>query len=122
MPAGKSRSLLHAGRDVLGAGESGFMSCITNGGKLGRYQEALTCYDRALQIDPNNAMSLVNKGADLVSLGRDEEALALYEQAAKIRPDWAIPWHNIGLAQQRLGREIEAREALARSRELGYYG
>jgi len=74
----------------------------------------------ALRIDPNNAMSLVNKGADLVSLGRNQKALALYEKATEIKPDWAVPWYNKGMALQRLGRDNVAQEALARARELGY--
>ena len=75
-----------------------------------------------LAIDPDNAMTLVNKGADLVSLDRNFEALQLYEKAAQISPNWGIPWYNKGLALQRMGKSKQAKEAFARARELGYNG
>ena len=42
---------------------------------LGRYEEAIEYYDRALAIDPTLVESLSNKGASLHSLARYEEAV-----------------------------------------------
>lgn len=42
---------------------------------LGRYNEAITYYDKALAIDPKQAEALYNKGAMLGNLGKHEEAI-----------------------------------------------
>lgn len=39
-------------------------------GRLARYTDAVSCYDRALKIDPLNALALVNKGLALHYLER----------------------------------------------------
>ncbi len=48
---------------------------------LGRYEEALQYYDKALSFDPNFSPALVNKGAALGELGRYQEARVYFEQA-----------------------------------------
>jgi tetratricopeptide (TPR) repeat protein len=40
----------------------------------GRYDNAITCYDRAVDIDPMMAEAWLNKGFALQKLGREKEA------------------------------------------------
>ena len=42
---------------------------------LGKSEEAITWYDKALAIDPNYVSALLNKGVALDTLGRSEEAI-----------------------------------------------
>jgi Flp pilus assembly protein TadD len=42
--------------------------------QLGKYDEAITCDERALQLDPDNPGLWKNKAIHLKSLGRTEEA------------------------------------------------
>lgn len=40
--------------------------------KMGRFDDALACFDRALQIDPNDAFAWGKKGISLARLGRHD--------------------------------------------------
>jgi len=42
--------------------------------RLGKFEDALRCYDRALEIDPGYRGAWVNKGFVLTKLGRFDEA------------------------------------------------
>jgi len=42
-----------------------------------RYEEAITAYNQAIQLDPNNALTWCYKGIALLSLNRYEEAISL---------------------------------------------
>ena len=52
--------------------------------KLGRYKEALSGYDRALELDPQDAAAWNNKGLVLVKLGHYKEALSCYDRARRL--------------------------------------
>jgi tetratricopeptide (TPR) repeat protein len=54
-----------------------------------RYEEALRAYDRAIQLDPNDASAYRNKGVALAGLGRYEEIfdeLDRYQESANVYP------------------------------------
>ena len=53
----------------------------------GKHEEALSCYDRALKIDPNSIYVLINKGTALDNLGRRTEALHCYDRALEMAPE-----------------------------------
>jgi len=53
---------------------------------LARYQEAISYYDEALEIDPEYLIALNNKGNALSSLGRYQEAISYYDKALEIIP------------------------------------
>ena len=66
------------------------LRCVDNKGNalsaLGRKEEAIACYDRALEIEPRYAHAWNNKGIALSALGRKEEAIACYDRALEIDP------------------------------------
>ena len=49
---------------------------------MGRYEEAIGCYDKALEINPNYAGTWYNKGVALDELGRYKEAVESKGKAA----------------------------------------
>ena len=53
---------------------------------LGRFEEAIASYNRALEIDPTDAATHYNMGVALDDLGRPEEAIASYRRALEIDP------------------------------------
>ena len=79
--------------------------------KLGRYQEVLAAYDRAIAIVPNDAIAHYNRGFFLEKLGRDKEALDAYDQAIVIDPKYAFAHYNRGVVLDKLGRHEEALDA-----------
>ena len=47
---------------------------------LGEFDEAVTCYDRATEIDPNNVDAWNSKGSAFSDLGRYDEAIKSYDR------------------------------------------
>jgi tetratricopeptide (TPR) repeat protein/tRNA A-37 threonylcarbamoyl transferase component Bud32 len=84
-------------------------------GNLGRFAEALACYDRALAIDPQFARVWVNKGVVLERLGRYDEEIACCDRALAIDPQYKDAWFNKGVALGKLGRYDEALACLDRA-------
>jgi tetratricopeptide (TPR) repeat protein/tRNA A-37 threonylcarbamoyl transferase component Bud32 len=75
---------------------------------LGKPQEAIACYNRALEINPTHADAWCNKGAALYDLGKPQEAIACYDRALEINPTHADAWLNKGAALYDLGKPQEA--------------
>jgi tetratricopeptide (TPR) repeat protein len=76
--------------------------------ELGRHQEALAGYDRALALKPDYPEALNNRGIVLQALGRPAEALQSYEAALTLRADFVEALVNRGIACYELGRFAEA--------------
>ena len=84
---------------------------LEKGGKFfdeGKYEEAITCCEEALRLNPQCAHAWYNKGAALANLGRYEEALSCFEKALRLKPQYANVWYNKGAALTNLGRYEEA--------------
>ena len=50
--------------------------------ELGRPEEAIECFDKAIELDPKKASAWYNKGTALTSLGRPEEAIECFDKAS----------------------------------------
>jgi len=74
---------------------------------LGRFEEALQSYDRALAVAPD-AETLRNRAQALQSLKRPGEALASYDAALQRDPNDAQSWFKRGVLLGELGRPDEA--------------
>ena len=79
-------------------------------GDLGRHEEAIEWFDKALAIDPDCVFALNDRGAALRNLGRYEEAIEWYDKALAIDPDCILALSNRGMALRGLGRYEEAIE------------
>jgi len=53
---------------------------------LGKFDEAIKCYDKALEIYPEDDITWNNKGFALNSLGKFDEAIKCYNRALEINP------------------------------------
>jgi tetratricopeptide (TPR) repeat protein len=60
---------------------------------LGRYEEAITYYDKALSIEPNDILALSNKGIALDDLGNYTEAIEYYDRSLEIDPSLSEVTH-----------------------------
>jgi tetratricopeptide (TPR) repeat protein len=87
-------------------------------GDLGRDEEALAAFEKAVELDSENASNWSLKGEALAGLGRDEEALAAFEKAVALDPDDAKTWWWKGLCLANLGRHEEALVAFEEASEL----
>ena len=86
--------------------------------KLGRYEEAITSYNKALEIKPNDHDAWHNRGLALGNLGRYEEEIASYDKALEIKPNDHDAWYNRGIALRDLGRYEEEIASYDKSLEI----
>ncbi|QQE65086.1 hypothetical protein GFS31_17710 [Leptolyngbya sp. BL0902] len=71
---------------------------------LGQHEAAISCYDAALTINPNNHEALNNKANTLSNLGYYEAAITTYDAALAIKPDLHEALNNKGIALEKLGQ------------------
>ena len=106
-------------RKVADGDES--LRLLEEGGALeviGRLDEALRCYELAVEIIPSLGRGHFNRGNVLLELGRVEEALCAYDRALECKPDSPGGHFNRGNACARLGRHDKAIAAYRRALEL----
>jgi predicted O-linked N-acetylglucosamine transferase (SPINDLY family) len=77
---------------------------------LGRSEDALAEFDRAIEARPDDAGAPYNRGVVLHALGRRDEAVAAFDWAIAIKPDHLDALHNRGIV---LGEQNRHAEALA---------
>ena len=77
-------------------------------GHLGKYEEAVTSYDKALQLKLDYHEVWYNRGITLLNLGRCKEAVTSYDKALHFKPDYHQAWNNRGIALKNLDRYEEA--------------
>ena len=75
---------------------------------LGRQEEAIRCYDKALEIEPRAPQAWNNKGSALSALDRNEDALRCYDKALAIDPRFSMAVVNKGRSLHILGNREEA--------------
>jgi Flp pilus assembly protein TadD len=87
-------------------------------GGNGRYDEAAAHFEKALQIRPDDYVSLLNMGATRYYQGRLAEAVEYYQSAIRSQPD-APKGHNLlGLALAMQNRKEAALDEMRRASEL----
>jgi tetratricopeptide (TPR) repeat protein len=86
--------------------------------RLGKKEEALECYTRALELDSLYLPALRNSANGLVAMGRLQEALERYERALALEDQNANGWYGRGVCLARLDRSEEAVQAFRRAVEL----
>jgi predicted TPR repeat methyltransferase len=89
---------------------------------LGRRDEALASYERALRLQPDNVRALKGGGLLLWEKNRPEAALAVYEALLAIEPDYADGWIMRGACQDKLGRHEESAESYGKALEFENVG
>ncbi|MBR0847961.1 tetratricopeptide repeat protein [Bradyrhizobium diazoefficiens] len=85
---------------------------------LGRYAEALECFNAFDRINPNIAALYQTRGLCLQRLDRLEEAQADFEKSIALNPGEAETHKNLGKLHSRLGRMEQALASIDRALEL----
>jgi len=73
-----------------------------------KYEEAITCYNKTIKLQPNSPEAWYNKGIALLNLQKYEEAITCYEKSIKLKPNWVDAWYNQGTAYLKLQKYKEA--------------
>ena len=63
---------------------------------LGRNEEGLNAYEKALELDPTDSMTWTNKGNTLSRLGKNNLALKAYDKAISLSPNYLSAWERKG--------------------------
>ncbi len=74
---------------------------------LGRYEEAIASFDKAIEFEPDFHEAWNNRGAALGYLERYEEVIASCDKAIEFEPDFHEAWSNRGNALRNLERYEE---------------
>ncbi|XP_022975917.1 TPR repeat-containing thioredoxin TTL1-like [Cucurbita maxima] len=86
--------------------------------KKGKYEEALALYNRAIDLDSENAVYYSNKGAALIGLNRLMEAIEECKKALKIQPSYQRAHQRLATIYLRTG---EPEKALDHMEQSGSY-
>ena len=82
------------------------------------YENALTSWEKLLDIKPDKHAAWYNRGVALDDLGRKEEAVQSYDKALDIKRDYHEAWYNRGNALDDLGRKEEAVQSYDKAVEI----
>lgn len=86
---------------------------------LGRHDEAIRLYDKAIELAPDFFEAYNNRGIALNDHGRSEEALQSFDMAIRLHADNLEAYLNRSIALRRLRRLDEALASADRSVKLG---
>jgi predicted O-linked N-acetylglucosamine transferase (SPINDLY family) len=83
--------------------------------QAGHFEQAIYCYQRTLELDPNHVVALTNLSAALQRLGRLDEAMEYLRRALALCPgDWKL-LTNLGMVLRAQGRLDEALDVCTRA-------
>jgi tetratricopeptide (TPR) repeat protein len=83
-----------------------------------RWDEAVQCFDRAVELAPDNDALRHVKGAALSEAGMYEAVDACFDEILRLRPDDAGAWSSKGFALAQAGKLPDALRAFDRSLEI----
>jgi len=85
---------------------------------MGKYEESLSDFDRAIELDPEYQGALTNRGETYLQMGKYEEALSDFGRAIEIDPEdeWALAQR--GLTYRQMGKYEESLSDFDRAIEL----
>jgi len=81
----------------------------------GRFDDAVTCFERALAADPGSVLAHYNIGVMRQQQGRLDDAARAYAKALAIKPDYFESLVNLGVVRQAQGRLDDAEAAYRRA-------
>lgn len=84
----------------------------------GAVDEAEKRLQRALELDPENTVALLERGRLALSARRLDEAIELLERAVAASPDSLDPVYDLGWAYRLKGEDANARQLEQRAHEL----
>lgn len=98
--------------------------------KVGKYREALNCFDKALRINPGVSNIWLNRGIALVKLSEFEEAMDCFDRALQLNPNneaakrrrnkcW-YKWKLLEAREDYMGPSKARRRATAAARDYDY--
>ncbi len=82
------------------------------------YDGAIACFEKAITINPNDALARGNLGTALDQKGQLDDAIACYRKAVELAPEFGSAHRSLGDALRRKGQLDEAIEHCRKAVEL----
>ncbi len=76
--------------------------------QVGHWQNAVTLFENAIKVTPDNPLAQNNLGAALYEDGRFDEAMAYFTKAIQINPEYANAHNNLAIVLSGQGKYEEA--------------
>lgn len=73
--------------------------------KQGKFQEAIDCFDRVIEMEPGHYEAWNDKGICLKELGRYEEALQCFDRVLELNPKVTTTLYYKGETLEKLGKQ-----------------
>lgn len=86
--------------------------------KSEKFKDAIDCYTKAIQIDPNNSVFYCNRAAAYSKLNNHKAAIQDCEAAIKIDPNYSKAYGRMGLAHASLDQYQQAKECFQQAIDL----
>lgn len=83
-----------------------------------KFEAALTDVNKALELDPDQAMTQELKGLVLLGLKRYDDARAAFEKASELAPEAALPYQHLGELYRQQGDLKKSIEQLTKALEV----
>ena len=80
-------------------------------GKKGQYDQAISDFNKAIEINPRYAEAFYNRGIIYGKKGQYDQAISDLNKAIEINPRYALAYYNKATACEKVGRIREAVEA-----------
>ncbi|HTY14593.1 MAG TPA: tetratricopeptide repeat protein [Methanoregulaceae archaeon] len=74
--------------------------------KQGKFQDAIHCFDRVIETEPDHAGAWNGRGICLKELGRYEEAIQCFDRVITLSPNDEEVYYNKGEALEKLGKAL----------------
>jgi Flp pilus assembly protein TadD len=87
--------------------------------RAGRYEDACTAFDKALEIDAGEIRALAGRSLALTRLGRHDEALAAAAEIFRLEPNNPYGYNAQAVAYHAMGLAAEAEQAFVKALEFG---
>lgn len=85
----------------------------------GRFDDAVACYEKCLQLDQDNMVARSHLANVLISMHRFDEAEKMLAGVIRHEPENAALWHNLGLSRYYQRHWAESLEAFEKARSAG---
>jgi len=86
--------------------------------ELNEHERAIKDFDKAIELNPDDAETYYNRGVAYAKLNKYEQAIKDYEKAIELNPDDAKAYYNRGLAYAELNKYEQAIEDYDKAIEL----
>ena len=80
---------------------------------LGFYEAAIDAYERAIELNPENADFWAGKGLALQNLEEYPDAIAAFQKALELNPNHPQAKQNLEFVQYQLKKQAEEKKAEA---------